>query len=98
MPARHYDVILLGRSIGTLLTAALLARRELRVLVLGQGQAAPLYRIEKQPLARRAFTMLSATSPAFRRVLSELAQSQRFKQLTRPLDPIFALLDGDTRF
>lgn len=98
MPARHYDVILLGRSIGTLLTAALLARRELRVLVLGQGQAAPLYRIEKLPLARRAFTMLSATSPAFRRVLNELAQSQRFKQLTRPLDPMFALLDGELRF
>lgn len=98
MPARHYDVILLGRSIGSLLTAALLARRELRVLVLGQGQFAPLYKIEKHTLARRSFTMLSATSPAFRRILHELAQSQRFKQLTRPLDPMFAILDGDSRF
>jgi len=96
--ARHYDVVFLGRSIGTLLTAALLARRELRVLVLGQGQRSPLYQVEQHTLARRSFTLLSATSPVFRRILQELAQTQRFRRLTSPLDPMFALLDGHTRF
>lgn len=98
MSARHYDVVVLGRSIGTLLTAALLARRELRVLVLGQGQRAPQYRVEEHTLARRSFTLLAATSPTFRRILQELAQTQRFRRLTAPLDPMFALLDGRTRF
>ena len=98
MPARHYDVIVLGRSIGALLAAALLARRELRVLVLGQGQSAPIYRVEGQPLARRTFTLLAATSPVFRRILVELAQTQNFRRLTQPLDPMFAFLDRDVRF
>lgn len=98
MTARHYDVVILGRTIGALLTAALLSRRELRVLVLGQGLSAPLYKVEEHIMCRRSFTMLSATSPAFRRVLQDLAQTQRFRQMTSPLDPMFALLDGATRF
>lgn len=98
MTARHYDVVILGRTIGALLAAALLSRRELRVLVLGQGMHAPLYKVEGHIMCRRSFTMLSATSPSFRRILHELAQTQRFRQLTQPLDPMFALLDGSTRF
>lgn len=98
MPARHYDVIVLGRSIGSLLVAALLARRELRVLLLGQGKPAPSYRVEGHVVARRTFTLLSATSPVFRRILVELAQTQNFRRLTTPLDPMFAFLDGDLRF
>jgi phytoene dehydrogenase-like protein len=98
MPARHYDVVVLGRSIGALLCAALLARRELRVLVLGQGEPGPLYKAEGHNLCRRCFTLLSATSPAFRRILHELAQSQNFRRLTSALDPMFALLDGEIRF
>lgn len=98
MSARYYDVVLLGRSLGTLLTAALLARRELRVLVLGQGQYAPRYQVEGYSLARRAFTFLASSSPTFKRILQELAQTQRFRQLTQPLDPMFGVLDGRTRF
>lgn len=98
MTARHYDVVLLGHSIGTLLTAALLARRELRVLVLGQGELPSTYRIEGHVLRRRAFTLLAATSPPFRRIIHELAQTQRFRQLTTPLDPMFSVLDGQKRF
>src|SRR5690606_39709414 len=88
--ARHYDVVVLGRSIGGLAAAALLARREFRVLVLGQGQAALTYPVEGHPLCRRTFTMLSATSPSFRRIVQELAQSQRFRRTTEPLDPMFS--------
>lgn len=98
MAARHYDVIILGRSMGALLAAALLSRRELRVLVLGQGQPAPFYRVEQQLMCRRTFTLLAATSPAFRRILQELAQSQNFRRLTVPLNPMFAMLDERIRF
>lgn len=98
MPARHYDVIVLGRSIGALLTAALLSRRELRVLVLGQGQSPPTYRIEGHVMCRRTFSLLAATSPVFRRILVELAQSQNFRRLTSQLDPMFGYLDGQVRF
>jgi len=98
MAARHYDVIILGRSLGALLAAALLSRRELRVLVLGQGHPPPFYKVEEHLLCRRPFTLLSATSPAFRRILQELAQSQNFRRLTQPLDPMFAHLDDRIRF
>lgn len=98
MKARHYDVIVLGRSIGALATAALLARREQRVLVLGQGVLPAGYRVLERPMLRRSFTLLSATSPAFRRVMQELAQTQRFRRLTAPLDPMFAVLDRASRF
>ncbi len=95
---RHYDVIVLGRSLGALLTAALLARRELRVLVLGQGNLDAQYKIEDHQLERRAFTLLSATSPAFRRIIQELAQTQKFRRLTTPLDPMFSVLTERSRF
>lgn len=92
MTARHYDVVVLGRSIGALAAAALLARREFRVLVLGQGQAGFTYPVEGHPLCRRTFTLLSGTAPSFRRIAQELAQSQRFRRLTEPLDPMFSVL------
>ena len=38
MTNRHYDAVVLGRSLGSLAAAALLARRDFRVLVIGQGQ------------------------------------------------------------
>ncbi len=96
--ARHYDAVILGRSLGSLLTAALLARRDMRVLVLGQGEASAGYQIEGHRLRRRAFTLLSATSPAFRRIIQELAQTQKFRRLTRPLDPMFSVLSDRVRF
>jgi hypothetical protein len=98
MAIRHYDVIVLGRSVGTLLAAGLLAKRGLRVLLLGQGEAPSVYEVEGLPLLGRTFTLLSATSPAFRRVLVELAQSQRFRRRTTPLSPMFGFLGPDIRF
>jgi choline dehydrogenase-like flavoprotein len=48
--SRFYDAVVLGRSLGALTTAALLARRDFRVLVVGQGSRAPTYRFEQRPL------------------------------------------------
>ena len=94
MTFRHYHAIVLGRSLGSLAAAALLARRDFRVLVIGQGQKPASYRFEGRTLRRRSFTFLAASSPAFRRLLHELSQTQTFRRRLRPLDPMFAVL-GD---
>jgi hypothetical protein len=96
--SRHYDVVVLGRSLGALLAAALLARREFRVLLLGQGELPSRYRVGRQVLARRSFNLLAATSPVFRRVIQELAQTQKFRRLTDALDPMFSYVGHDVRF
>lgn len=94
-PTRYYDVVVLGRSIGCLATAALLARRDFRVLILGQGSKPATYDFEGFPLRRRTFTLLAAASPVWLRILQELAQATTFKRRTRQLDPMFAVLSPE---
>src|SRR5580704_3206285 len=90
--SKHYDVAILGAGIGALTAAALLARRSWRVLVLGQGWRAPTYQYAGVTLARRPFTFLAGSSPAWGRVLVELAQSQTFRRRVIALDPMFQVL------
>lgn len=90
--SKHYDVAILGAGVGALVTAALLARRSWRVLVLGQGWRPPGYQYDGITLARRPFTFLAGSSPAWGRVLVELAQSQTFRRRVAPLDPMFQVL------
>ncbi|HWA78102.1 MAG TPA: NAD(P)-binding protein [Polyangiaceae bacterium] len=97
MPSRYYDAIVLGRSLGALTAAALLSRRGFRVLVLGQGQRPQTYRFEGRVLCRRAFTLLGATAPAFRRALQELAYSPQFRRRTHGLDPMFGMISEGRR-
>ncbi|MFO0568492.1 MAG: hypothetical protein U0263_22715 [Polyangiaceae bacterium] len=91
MTARHFDVVVLGRSLGALTAAALLARRDFRVLLLGQGERPPSYEYEGFRLKRRAFALLFGASPVWSRILHELAQSPRFRRMVRPLDPMFVV-------
>ena len=97
MTSRHYDVIVLGRSLGALAAAAVLARRDFRVLLLGQGQHGQTYRFEEHVLCRRSFTLLAGSSPTWRRILHELAQSPQFRRRVTPLDPMFVVLSEDRR-
>ncbi len=92
MSTRHFDAIVLGRTIGALSAAVLLARRNLRVLLLGQGQRPPSYAFERFRLRRRCFTLLAGATPIWRRVLQELAQTPRFRRRTVALDPMFTVL------
>ena len=97
MTTKHFDVIVLGRSIGALTAAALLARRDFTVLVLGQGERAAGYRAGNRPMLRRAFTMLAATSPTWDKVVVELAQSQTWKRRIRPASPMMQVLSPRRR-
>lgn len=92
MTERHYDVVVLGRSLGALVTAALLSRRDFRVLVIGQGARPPSYAFERHVLRRSAFSLLAGSSPVWKRILGELAQTQAFRRRMQPLDPMASLL------
>jgi phytoene dehydrogenase-like protein len=96
--SRFFDAVILGRSLGSLTAAALLARRDFRVLLVGNGKRPPSYRFESRVLGRRTFTLLFGSSPVFRRVLHELAQSPQFRRRTTALDPMFAFLMEGRRF
>jgi phytoene dehydrogenase-like protein len=97
LPDKHYDVIVLGRSTGSLVAAALLARRDFRVLVLGQGARSPSYRLGRHVFRRSAHSMLIASSPAFKKAMTELAQSQTFRRRALALDPMVQLLSPGSR-
>jgi phytoene dehydrogenase-like protein len=96
--SRFFDAVILGRSLGSLTAAALLARRDFRVLLVGNGKRPPSYRFESRVLGRRTFTLLFGSSPVFRRILHELAQSPQFRRRTQALDPMFAFLMEGRRF
>ena len=95
--SKHYDVVVLGAGVGALATAALLARRSWRVLVLGQGYRPAAYSFEGLPLARRPFTFLAQSSPVWTRIVAELAQSQTFRRRVTQLDPMFQVLSPGRR-
>ena len=95
--AKHYDVVILGAGIGALSAAALLARRSWRVLVLGQGYRPASYAYDGLPVARRAFNFHASQSPAWGRVIVELAQSQTFRRRLAPHDPVLGVLSPGRR-
>ncbi|HVJ17497.1 MAG TPA: phytoene dehydrogenase [Polyangiaceae bacterium] len=97
MTSRFYDAVVLGRSLGSLTAAALLARRDFRVLLLGQGERPQLYRFDGRALGRRTFSLLFGSSPIWRRILHELAQSPQFRRRTEALDPMFCALMPNRR-
>lgn len=97
MTTRHYDVVLLGRSLGTLACAVLLARRDFSVLLLGQNQPPASYSYERFRLRRRCFSLLFHNTPVWKRILHELAQTQTFRRRVEPLDPMFSVLSETRR-
>ncbi|MSP25925.1 MAG: phytoene dehydrogenase [Myxococcales bacterium] len=97
MPKKFYDVIVIGRSLGALAAAALLARRDFTVLVVGNGRPPARYGLAGFQLARRSFTMLAGTSPVWLRLIRELAHTQAWRRVARVVDPMLQLMLPDGR-
>lgn len=90
MPAKNfYDAVLVGINLHTLLTGGLLAKRGFRVLVVGQQQPLPTYKVDGLSLPRGSSALPAADSPAVTRVLSELALKPLVRRRLRPLRPAF---------
>jgi len=98
MPDKYYDVVVIGRSLGCLTAATLLARRDFTVLVIGQGRPEADYEHEGRVLRRHTFTMLAGASPVWRRVMGELAHSQAWRQRVEAVSPMVQMLMSDRRF
>lgn len=96
--AKHYDVVVVGASLGALVAASLLARRSWRVLVLGQGARPSSYEFEGHRLMRRPFSFLSASTPSWRRVTAELAQSQTLRRRLSSPEPVCQVASEGCRF
>jgi len=96
MPSKYYDVVVIGRSLGALVAAALLARRDYTVLVVGQGRPGANYDVDGRALRRRVSTMLAGTSPTWARVMRELAHTQTWRRRAVTPDPPLQVL-GSTQ-
>lgn len=91
MTTRFYDAVVIGRSLGALVSAALLARWQFRVLVLGNAKS-PLYRFDGYPLLRRGFSLVAGSTPVWEHTLSELALGPTFRQRSAALAPSFGVV------
>jgi phytoene dehydrogenase-like protein len=90
MPAKNfYDAVLVGINLHTLLTGGLLAKRGFRVLVVGQQQPLPSYKVEGLSLPRGVSALPAADSPVVTRVFAELALKPLVRRRLRPLQPAF---------
>lgn len=80
MPRSYYDAVVLGTDLAPLLCAAQLARRGLRVLVLGQGVPEASYELDGVELDRQSRPFVGLSSPAVSQALEELALKQVLRQ------------------
>jgi phytoene dehydrogenase-like protein len=95
LPSSYYDVIVLGADLAPLLSAALLARRGFRVLVLGHEYLSPTYPVADGHFAINPFNFIGANSPVSRRIYTELGLQQRFRgNANRPSHSFQLVLPG----
>jgi phytoene dehydrogenase-like protein len=98
MSTAFYDAVILGTDLAPLTCGALLAKRGFRVLVVGQQQSAPDYRLGARRLPRHPFTFTASRSPLTERVMSELGLTQSYRRLSHTLDPAYQIAIPDHRF
>ena len=95
MTSSYYDVAVLGTRLEPLVCAALLAKRGLRVLVVGQGEHEPTYEVNDYRLPRDPFPYVGGSSPQVERVVESLGLRQAVRQRIRPREPAMqALVEG----
>ncbi|MCA9600407.1 MAG: hypothetical protein KC417_00190 [Myxococcales bacterium] len=94
----YYDVVVVGAQPPALLSAALLANRGFRVLVLEHDTPPPTYEAGRFTLPRAPFSFLARHSPHARQALSELALLPTLRQRTPATDPLLQISTPGHRF
>ena len=92
MSTRFYDVIVLGADLGPLLSAAILAKRGFRVLVLGCDTLDDTYDEEGLRLPRWPSYFGVGESPIVRRVFSDMGLWQIVRRKLQPLEPSYQVV------
>ena len=90
--SQHFDVVVIGASLGALAAGAVLSRRGFRVLVLGHHDRPATYTYDGHALYRRVSQFAVYGSRAWVRLLTELAQLQPMRRRLVPLEPMFQVL------
>jgi hypothetical protein len=81
----HYDLIVLGNDVAGLVSAALVARRGKRVLVLPHGTPDGSYRLQGRVFALDVAPVVHAATPPVERVLHELGLQQQLRRMHAPV-------------
>ncbi len=98
-PASSYDVIFVGTQLAPLVSAALLAKRGFRVLLVAQDELPPSYAATPEiALPREPFNFVPAGAPIARRALSELALHPIFRRRATQIDPAYQVCLPRHRF
>ncbi len=95
---KFFDAVVIGTELPGLLCAAILSRRGLRVLLLGDHTPPPVYVALGREWPRAPSTYLMTHSPVAERVLSELALTPDFRRNVVALDPRFQVVSKKMRF
>jgi hypothetical protein len=95
---RYYDVVVLGADLAPLTCAALLAKRGFRVLLLGQDDPEPSYKIASFKLPRRLAQWAFAHTPVSQRIVSELGLGPGLRRPTHTSEPAFQIAVPGHRF
>jgi len=91
----HYDVVLVGDSIPLAAAGALLARRGFRVAWIGRTDRPTTYVHDRHVLSRTLQSLPVVETPAFRRVIAELALGPLLRRKVLVPRPLFqAALPG----
>lgn len=98
MTSSYYDVAIVGARLEPLLCGALLAKRGLRVLVLGQGEPDPDYLVDDYSLSRYPFPVAGASSSWVERIIEGLGLRQAVRQRLLPREPSFQAVVSNQRF
>src|SRR5437773_10030465 len=96
MPTSSYDVVVVGDELAGAVAGAHLARRGLRVLLVGR---APVERDEVGPyqVPRDPLALTGLEAPMLKRMVAELNLVQLLRRRVEPNHPAFQLLLPDHR-
>lgn len=98
MSSSYFDIIILGTDLAPLMSAALLAKRGFRILVLGQQYDRADYQVGRFRLPRRPFVLGGGRGLLARRLFAELGLTQSLRRSGRVPDTAFQLALPGHRF